>query len=88
MFCVYVLYSRSFDCIYIGQTDNLVFRLKRHNEGKVRSTKAYAPWELISTEEYATRSEAMRRERALKSHQGRKYIREILLNGRVRQLPD
>ncbi len=88
MFYVYVLYSPQFDRIYIGQTDNIGNRLERHNSGKVKSTNAYMPWELVHYEKFATRSEAMKREKELKSHKGRDYIRKNLLNGRVRQLPD
>ena len=64
--------------IYIGQTDNVVLRLGRHNAGLVRSTKAHRPWQILLAEEYATRSEAMVREKALKSGQGRAHIRSIL----------
>jgi len=85
---VYVLYSSKYDQIYIGQTDDLKDRLERHNTGKSRYTKRYIPWELIYFEEYETRSEAMKREKELKTHRGRDYIRKTFFNGRVRQLPD
>ena len=88
MYYVYVLYSFRFDRIYIGHTNNLRLRLERHNSGKVKSTKAYIPWELVHYEKFATRLEAMKREKELKSHKGRDYIRKNLLNGRVRQLSD
>ena len=39
-------------------------------------------------EHFQTRAEAMKREKELKSHKGRDFIRKELLNGRVRQLPD
>jgi putative endonuclease len=80
MFYTYVLYSDKFDRIYIGQTDDLSYRLTRHNGGMVRSTKAYIPWKLIHYEEFEARSQAMKREKELKSHQGRLWIRENLLS--------
>jgi putative endonuclease len=79
MYYTYILYSPEFDKIYIGHTDNLEKRLERHNLGLVRSTKAYLPWELIYFETFDTRAVAMKRERELKSHQGRNFIRESLL---------
>ena len=88
MYYAYVLYSEKFDRIYIGQTNDYKKRLVRHNSGKHRYTKRYIPWIIIHLEEFKTRSEAMKREKELKTHQGRKYIRKKLLNGRVRQLPD
>ncbi|MFC1619843.1 GIY-YIG nuclease family protein [Candidatus Neomarinimicrobiota bacterium] len=80
MFFTYVLLSPSHNRIYVGQTDNLDARLSRHNAGLVRSTKVYKPWELLHVEEFPTRAEAMKRERELKSHQGRDWIRNELLN--------
>ena len=88
MYYVYVLYSFRFERIYIGHTNNIRLRLERHNSGKVKSTKAYLPRELVHYEKFATRSEAMKREKELKAHKGRDYIRKNLLNCRVRRLPD
>ena len=87
MFYTYVLYSELFDRIYIGQTNNLTLRLSDHNSGNCKSTKPYSPWTLTYYEEFQTRRESMKREKELKSHRGRDFIREML-NGRVRQLPD
>ncbi|MCG2715502.1 MAG: GIY-YIG nuclease family protein [Candidatus Marinimicrobia bacterium] len=87
MFYAYVLYSEKFDRIYIGQTNNISIRLEKHNSGKVNSTKAYLPWKIIYYEYFQTRSEVMKREKELKSHKGRDFIRKKLLNGRVRRLP-
>ena len=42
----------------------------------VKSTKPYLPWIVIHTEKYSIRAEAMKREKELKSHQGRNFIRE------------
>ncbi len=88
MFYVYVLYSQKYDRLYVGQSYDLTRRLQLHNEGHVRSTKAYKPWEMVYSEKCPTLARAMNREKELKSHKGRIYIRNILLNGRVRQLPD
>jgi putative endonuclease len=77
-----------FDKIYVGQTNNLNDRIIQHNEAKVTSTKHYIPWELVYFEKFKTRSEAMKREKELKSHKGRETIREKYKLVRVRQLPD
>ena len=45
---------------YIGSGEDPEERVKRHNKGKVRSSKGYRPLWLIYTEKYATRSEAFR----------------------------
>jgi len=75
---IYILYSKQYKRTYTGQTNNLENRLRYHNAGKVQSTKAYAPWEVIYFEEYASRSETIKREKWLKSSRGRKLVKGIL----------
>jgi len=76
MYIVYVLRSVSFDRLYVGYTDDVETRLKKHNSGSVRSTKAYRPYTIIYTEEYQNKTEARKRELFLKTGQGRKWIKE------------
>lgn len=64
---VYMLKSLKDGKFYIGCTSDLKKRLKQHNSGMVRSTKARRPFELVYWEPLGTRSEAMKRERQLKS---------------------
>ena len=70
---------------YIGQTNNLERRLKEHNNPNYRGTlytkRIKGPWKLLYFEGYSTRGEAMKREKELKSGKGRKWIKEVLLNG-------
>ena len=83
MFKVYVLYSSSFDKIYVGHTSNLEARLKSHNELSTKGwTIKFRPWTLIHTEDLPTKSEAIRRERELKSAQGRMFIRVTFIKKR------
>ena len=75
MFKVYVLHSVSFDKIYIGFTSDLEKRILHHNElGKKGFTLKFRPWAVAYTETFETKSEAMKRERELKSAQGRKFV--------------
>ena len=62
---VYIL-STSSNTLYIGQTPNIVNRLKNHNSGLVKSTKKYIPWKLIYLEDYANQEDALEREKKLK----------------------
>jgi putative endonuclease len=76
---VYALYSESYDKIYIGMTSNIDERLKSHNElGKKGWTKNYRPWVIIYREEHKEKTEALKRERQLKSHAGRSFIRSLI----------
>jgi len=90
MFYTYVLHSKKFDKIYVGQTNNITIRLEKHNNGLVSSTKPYIPWEMIYHEGFDTRAESMRREKELKSHKGRDFIRTNWLksgSARINQNP-
>ncbi len=80
MFTTYVLYSEKFDKIYIGYTSDLKNRLLSHNQLASKGwTIRFRPWRIIHIEEFALKSEALKREKELKSYQGRKYIREQIL---------
>ncbi|MAO63802.1 MAG: endonuclease [Balneola sp.] len=75
MFTVYTLYSPKYDKIYVGYTSNLEQRLLSHNKlGKKGWTIKYRPWELVFTEAFETKKEAMMREKQLKSAKGREYV--------------
>ena len=79
MFYVYVLYSDSYDRLYIGMTIDLSYRLDEHNKGQNKSTKAYLPWIMIHSEELPSRILAREKEIKLKSSSGRRFIRKNYL---------
>ena len=80
MFTVYVIHSPTYDKIYIGYTSDLRNRLISHNElGDKGWTIKYRPWELLHTEDFSTKSEALKREKQLKSSRGRHFIRTEIL---------
>ena len=78
-FTVYVLKSLNYSHYYIGQTINLEKRIKEHNLGEVFWTKRYLPWIIIYTEKYKTREEVIKREKYLKSHAGRNWLKKLPL---------
>jgi putative endonuclease len=79
IYTTYALYSPNHERIYIGYTGNLQSRLLSHNElGKKGWTIKYRPWELAYSEEFATKKEAMRREKELKSARGRQFIWQVI----------
>ncbi len=77
-FYVYILKSSRDGQYYIEQSSDINLRLRRHNEGSSRYTKGRGPWELVHQESYATRSEAMCRERILKGLKRRDLIERII----------
>jgi putative endonuclease len=67
MFYVYILRSLSADKFYVGQTNDVEDRLRRHNAGLENFTSKYCPWMLIGVVEKKTRAEAMELEKKLKN---------------------
>lgn len=78
MFYVYVLQSETTEQFYTGFTADLVQRIGQHNQGVTKSTRNRGPWRLVYQEQFATRAEAMRREKFLKSGKGREELRGLL----------
>ena len=83
-FIVYVLQNPE-GKTYVGQTSDLSRRLSQHNDPDCRLTlhtkRHSGPWRLLHSEEFPTRSAAMRREKELKTGKGRDWIRHVLLPG-------
>jgi putative endonuclease len=77
-YCVYILRSKSDDCFYIGFTENLRQRLTEHFSGKSKSTAPRRPFELIFCEYFVSKTDALRREKYLKTNVGHKGLRLIL----------
>ena len=64
---VYALKNQINDEIYVGISADLDRRLKEHNSGKNRYTKAFLPWTLFFTESCDSYAEARKREIYYKS---------------------
>jgi len=78
-YTVYSLYSPKYDKIYTGYSSDFEDRLLSHNEKATKGwTVKYRPWEVVLTEEYATKKEAMSREKQLKSSRGRAYVWKLV----------
>ena len=79
MFTVYVMYSAKFEKIYIGYTSDLLSRFRSHNE---LATKGWAikfrPWQIVHTEIFESKFEAIRREKQLKTANGREWIWRLI----------
>jgi putative endonuclease len=64
---VYVLYSVSTGRLYTGVSTEPHARLEKHNNGKgAKNTRYGKPWLLVYREKHRNRSEAQKREAAIK----------------------
>ena len=75
---VYVIRSKD-GFFYKGMTDNLERRLVEHNNKELSFwTKRGTEWKLIYKEEFDNKTEALKREKWLKTGIGREYLKKIL----------
>lgn len=70
MIYVYIIKSLKDLGYYIGISQDLDKRLKKHNKGGVYSTKTRRPFKVEYFEEYNSYGEARIREKELKSYKG------------------
>jgi len=80
---VYILESIEHNVFYIGQCKDVKERLEVHNSPRARWTKRYQPWRIVHTEEYASRSEAIKREKYLKSLKNIERFIEDIKSGKL-----
>ena len=80
MFYTYIIQSQKDHSYYVGQSENPERRLEKHNNSKTGYTSRKQPWELVYKESFETRSEAIKREREIKSKKSRVYIDSLISN--------
>ena len=80
----YIIYSTKIDKYYIGSTEDLNWRLERHNMGWGKYTKRGIPWKMVYFEKYKTKTEALRREKEIKNKKSRNYIEALICHAGAR----
>ena len=79
MYVVYILVGLQKAEFYVGHTNSLIRRYRYHAEGQNNSTKRLCPHVVGHVECFPTRGLAMLREKQLKQHAGRIWIRGTIL---------
>lgn len=78
MHYIYILKSTKDGKYYTGFSSDLKKRLKEHNSGNVQSTRNRRPLELIYYEAYQEKTQALKREKFLKTTKGKLQLRKQL----------
>jgi len=78
MYYTYVLLSEKDGKRYVGYTEDLKLRFEQHCKGQVESTKHRRPLKLIYYEACLEQADAKKREKYLKTHYGRLFLRNRL----------
>ena len=75
MYYIYILLMKD-NNFYTGYSNNLKERITNHNLGKVDTTKNKRPLKLIHYEAYIEKFDAKRREKFLKSSDGKRFLKQ------------
>lgn len=75
---VYILESVEGNHFYVGLTDNLQARLRKHNAGEVPHTSKFKPWKMKNAIAFRDRERAYAFERYLKTGSGRAFAQKHL----------
>ncbi len=79
MFCVYILYSKSLNLFYVGQTEDINARINEHNSGFYKNSftaKAH-DWNLYHLINCTSKTQAIKIEAHIKRMKSRKYIESL-----------
>ena len=74
----YIIYSAILDRYYIGSTSDIAGRLRRHNSSHKGFTAMSQDWSVVYSEMFETKSDAIRREREIKSWKSRVLIERLI----------
>ncbi|MFH1854973.1 MAG: GIY-YIG nuclease family protein [bacterium] len=78
MYYTYILKSKIDGSYYIGSTSCLRERVERHNCKHAGYTAKKAPYKLVHFEKFLTRSQAVSREKKIKSYKGGEAFRKLI----------
>lgn len=87
MYFVYIIQSQKKGNFYIGSTSNVAIRIQRHNDGWTKSSKSRGPWVLRYVEGFASKSEALKREKYLKNLKSHKILERIIAANTAEVVP-
>ncbi|RED38672.1 GIY-YIG catalytic domain-containing protein [Rhodopseudomonas thermotolerans] len=75
---VYILQSEVSERFYVGITDDLPARIRKHNAGEVPHTSKFRPWRLKTYIAFSDPRQAFAFEKYLKSASGRAFAKKRL----------
>ncbi len=79
MYSVYVLKSLKSSKRYVGVTSQEVNqKVKEHNQGATLWTRSNKPFELVYSEHFENKSDALKREKFFKTGDGRKVLDNLI----------
>lgn len=80
MHYLYIIYSKTLNRFYVGETSNLAMRIEDHNNHKYTKafTKAAKDWTIQLQKECKTKNEAIFLEQFIKRMKSKKFILKVI----------
>ncbi|WP_396147161.1 GIY-YIG nuclease family protein [Flavobacterium sp.] len=79
-FFVYILFSSTKEKFYIGFTSDIEQRILCHNQKSKGFTGNNNDWKIVYTETFSEKTEAIAREKQIKSWKSKSKIQELIKN--------
>ena len=85
MHYLYIIYSRSIDKYYVGETPDIKNRVEQHNKHYFKKgfTKSAEDWEIVLSKKCTSKNDAVYIEKFIKRMKSRKFIEKILKNDSI-----
>jgi putative endonuclease len=80
LYYLYILKSQVSNKYYTGSSDNPQKRLGFHNTIEKGFTSRYRPWNIVFTQEFASKELALTAERKIKKWKSKKIYRNLFLD--------
>ena len=81
-FFTYILESQKIGKFYVGFTENIDARIRKHNSGGSRWTKRGIPWKIVYTKKFENKRDAIKYEKFLKNLKNKDFIKNIIAGWR------
>ncbi len=80
MHYLYIIYSKTLDAFYIGESPDVSVRLQQHNNHyfKRNFTKAANDWEVLLKHQCETKSQALYLEKFIKRMKSKVFIKKVI----------
>ena len=85
MYYLYVIYSKSVNRYYVGESPNVENRLRMHQNHYFKNgfTKAATDWEVLLSKECRTKDDAIYLEKFVKRMKSKTFIRKIIEDPKI-----
>jgi putative endonuclease len=85
MHYLYILYSKSIDRYYVGESPDIIRRLGQHNSHYFKGsfTKAAEDWEVVLFMECNNKIDAIYLEKFIKRMKSKAFIKKIVKNNKI-----